>query len=177
MKKESSFVKHARNELNIAGLFDKDSDYDGELGKAVMRLIETFDNEGHSGASAAMVSSIFNKLSNYGILTPLTEENSGWIEHKNKDGSISCIQNTRISSVFKDEKGTNYIDAITWCDVNGSTFHGTVEGISSSQYFDLPFVPKTFRIDVKDDSNGDSIIVDRKQLEPVFKYYNKRVIV
>ena len=37
-----SLIKHAERELRLAGFFDKDSDYEGALGKAVMELIEVF---------------------------------------------------------------------------------------------------------------------------------------
>ncbi|NIO30179.1 MAG: hypothetical protein GTN75_00095 [Gemmatimonadetes bacterium] len=46
--------QHARRELELAGLFDEDSDYGGMLGHSTMRLIEAFAAEGHSGMSAAM---------------------------------------------------------------------------------------------------------------------------
>ena len=35
----SNLEQHARHEVQLAGLFDKDSDYDGMLGDAVMGLI------------------------------------------------------------------------------------------------------------------------------------------
>jgi hypothetical protein len=33
-----SLIEHAKTELQIAGLFDKDSDYEGALEEAVMEL-------------------------------------------------------------------------------------------------------------------------------------------
>lgn len=44
------------------GLLDKDSDYDGMLGKAVLELSEVFGKQGHSGFSANATRSIFNQL-------------------------------------------------------------------------------------------------------------------
>ena len=35
-----SIIDHATTELEIAGLFDNDSDYNGAIGEAVMELIE-----------------------------------------------------------------------------------------------------------------------------------------
>lgn len=61
----SNLVDHAKKELDRVGLFDKDSDYDGELGKGVLELIQTFANQGHSGFSAQMTRELFYKLSDF----------------------------------------------------------------------------------------------------------------
>ena len=42
----SDLTDHARNELKLAGLFDKDSDYDGMLGDSVMELVKVFSKQG-----------------------------------------------------------------------------------------------------------------------------------
>lgn len=61
----SNLVDHANKELQKAGLFDKDSDYDGMLGEGVVELITTFANQGHSGYSAMITRELFHKLSNF----------------------------------------------------------------------------------------------------------------
>ncbi len=48
--------------LKKQGLFDKDGDYGGMLGKAVMRQIDVFSKEGHSGFSAALARIAFNQI-------------------------------------------------------------------------------------------------------------------
>ena len=114
-----------------------------------------------------------------------------------------CFQNKRCSAIFKRKDGKSYyIDAIVWKGVEDwDTFTGRVyiddkdfELIGSSQYVRFPFKPKTFYIDVIrvpiskeeaeemkmhfiEDGNGDcyySILKDTKQLEKVFKYYDKK---
>lgn len=35
-----NIIEFAKNELEIAGMFDKDSDYNGMIGDAVMELIK-----------------------------------------------------------------------------------------------------------------------------------------
>ncbi len=52
----------ARKNLEMAGLFDKDSAYSGMLGEAVMKLINTHLDEGHSGMSHEYAVQIFNKV-------------------------------------------------------------------------------------------------------------------
>lgn len=51
-----------RKRLDELGMFDKDSDYDGMIGEAVLELSETFANQGHSGMSATVVTQLFYQL-------------------------------------------------------------------------------------------------------------------
>ena len=110
----STLTQHAIDELKIAGLFDKDSDYDGMLGEAVLELIKVFAKQGHSGHSAPMVVYIFEKLANYQTITPLTGEDSEWNDAAGL--TDNTFQNNRNSAVFKDGKNgrAHYIDAIIW---------------------------------------------------------------
>lgn len=87
--------EEALENLKMAGLFDKDSDYGGMLGEAVMKLVETHCSEGHSGASHEITLQIFNKVIRGHALTAaywdkrkkeldkFAEENMGhpWQEH------------------------------------------------------------------------------------------------
>ena len=113
-----------------------------------------------------------------------------------------CFQNKRCSAVFKRKDGKSYyIDAIVWKgEEDWDTFTGLVyiddkdfELIGSRQYVRFPFKPKTFYIDVLrvpiskseaekrnmhfiEDGNSEcyySILKDKKQLNAVFKYYDK----
>ena len=61
----SKLIEHANSELTRVGLFDKDSDYAGELGKGALKLITVFANQGHSGMSAQIMRELFYKLSNF----------------------------------------------------------------------------------------------------------------
>ena len=158
----SNLTQHAIDELKLAGLFDKDSDYDGMIGEAVLELIEVFAKQGHSGHSAPMVASIFQKLANYQTLTPLTGEDSEW---NNVSGlTDNTFQNNRNGAVFKDGKDgrAHYIDAIIWRTEKGTTWCGGArlsspyqkagtepQIVRSVQYIKaFPFTPKKFVIDV-----------------------------
>ncbi len=61
----SNLVNHATTELTKHGMFDKDADYDGELGKGVLDLITLFASQGHSGMSAEMTIQMFTKLARF----------------------------------------------------------------------------------------------------------------
>jgi hypothetical protein len=89
-----SLIEHAKMELQIAGAFDKDSDYQGAIGEAVMELIEVFSKQGHSGMSASYVAGLFHKLAKYeplGTLRSVTfgpdsvgENEQGFLTSKNR---------------------------------------------------------------------------------------------
>ena len=70
----SKLVEHAKRELEIAGLFDADSDYEGYIAESVLELIKTFAAQGHSGGSADLTRLYFYALSDFVNLTKLTFE-------------------------------------------------------------------------------------------------------
>lgn len=94
---ESNLERHARRELEIAGLFGDGDFYGGMMGQTVMKMIKVFSEEGHSGMSAPMAISIFSKVANFEPLTPLTGADDEWMEI-----SAGRFQNKRCSHVFKD---------------------------------------------------------------------------
>ena len=137
----------------MSGLFNGETDfYGGETGKAVMELIEVFSKQGHSGMSAGIVSDIFNKLSRYEPLGPITGKDEEWVDVAEvMGGKRRMFQNKRCGAIFKDgvEGKPYYLDAIVWQGEDSwDTFTGVVEGVTSSQYIKLPFVPKTFYVNV-----------------------------
>ncbi|MCA9748784.1 MAG: hypothetical protein KC414_06740, partial [Romboutsia sp.] len=98
-------------ELDKAGLFSKDSDYDGMIGKAVMELINTFSNQGHSGFSAMWVNELFSKLSKYETLTELTSNEEEWVDIAKYDlGDKPQIlwQSKRNPACFSQDGGKTY---------------------------------------------------------------------
>ena len=188
-EKMSNLVKHAKRELEAVGMFDEDSDYNGMIGTAVMELIELFSKQGHSGMSASIVRSLFDKVADYKPLSPITCEPKEW----NNDN----YQNNRLSSVFKDGKDGKpyYLDAIVFRGQHGGCFTGNSvklkngETIQSRQFIKLPFIPKTFYIDVIETEWADkdetikkegggwwtSVVKDESQLKEVFEYYLKPI--
>ena len=128
----------AREELTSAGLFDKDSDYNGMLGESVMRLIETFAAEGHSGMSASLALQAFTTLANGNPLTPLTGADDEWT-----DVSDGLLQNRRCSHVFKGANGAYDIDGIIFRDPDGST----VTNGDSRVPVTFPYTPQSIVVD------------------------------
>jgi len=98
-----SLEKHAKRELELAGLFDKDSDYSGMLGKAVMDLVKVFAKQGHSGFSAHQTLKIFQIVASYKNLTPITSNPDEWFEYETGNW-----QNKRDSALFSKDGGKTW---------------------------------------------------------------------
>lgn len=143
MVPEDNLIHHARRELEIAGMFSKDSDYAGMLGESTINLMKLFSLEGHSGFSAAMQTSLFQKVSRFEPLTPLTGADDEWNEVG--DG---YWQNRRCSHVFKDADGRAY-------DIQGRIFRepsgATYTGSGSRVFVTFPYTPTSETVDVPGD--------------------------
>lgn len=105
----SNLVEHAKYELELAGLFDKDSDYDGMLGDAVLELVKVFAKQGHSGFSAHQTLQIFNQVANFKNLTPIGKSADEWIDQSNVS-SEPMWQNKRRGSTFSRDGGKTWYD-------------------------------------------------------------------
>lgn len=105
----SNLVDYAKEELTRAGLFDKDSAYDGMLGTAALEIIEAFAKQGHSGSSAGMVTQIVEKLMRYEPLTLLTYGPEEWTDVSNESGT-PMWQNKRKSTTFSVDGGKTHYD-------------------------------------------------------------------
>jgi len=137
----SNLVAHAKRELELAKMFGEGDFYGGMMGNAVMKLIEVFSEEGHSGMSASMAISMFERLARFEPLTPLTGEDSEWVEV-----GTGVFQNNRCSHVFK-ENGAAY-------DSEGRIFRspdGTCTMRRDSRVaVTFPYTPKREYVDVND---------------------------
>lgn len=129
----------AKEELTRAGLFDKDSDYGGMMGDAVMKMIEVFSDEGHSGASANIAISIFEKVARFKPLTPLTGEDDEWTEVM--DG---MFQNKRCPHVFKENGQAYDIEARVFREPSGACYTSRDSRVEIT----FPYTPKREYVDV-----------------------------
>jgi hypothetical protein len=105
----SNLVKHAKKELELAGLFDKDSDYNGMVGDAVLELVKVFSKQGHSGFSANWVLDIFDKVARYQNLTPIGKSKDEWMNVSDMS-SEPMWQNTRRGTTFSRDGGKTWYD-------------------------------------------------------------------
>jgi hypothetical protein len=103
----SNLLEHAKRELELAGLYDQDSDYNGDSAKAVEELVEVFSKQGHSGGSAWLVTEIFCKLVKYENLTPITDNPDDWQDVSEYMGK-SMWQSKRNPSIFSTNAGKSW---------------------------------------------------------------------
>ena len=145
----SNLHQHALREFALAGWID-DTGYKDEMQgmicSHVMKLIDIFSEEGHSGSTAPYAINLFQRIASFKPLAPLTGEDDEWVKHDYGSGHIT-YQNKRLSSVFKDEDGNAY-------DIDGKVFwewSGTKENPYKSHYtcsesrvpVTFPYSPKT----------------------------------
>ena len=105
----SNLINHAKNELKLAGLFDRDSDYAGGLGEAVLELVRVFSKQGHSGFSAAQTLKIFNIVASFKPLTPIGKSKEEWINVSDLTDKPSW-HNKRRSTTFSRDRGKTWYD-------------------------------------------------------------------
>ena len=117
----SNLHHHARAEFRAAGWTDEAGNYKDEMQQAicehVLKLLDVFADEGHSGSSAPYAINVFKKLAMFEPLVPLTGEDWEWFDHGH------CMQNKRCSRVFKQAdrfNGQAY-------DIEGRVFYEWVE--------------------------------------------------
>ena len=102
----SNYEKHALMEFHAAGWTDDNGKFKDEMQEAicnhVLKLLDVFDGEGHSGSSAPYTINLFRKLAMFEPVAPLTGEDSEWNEV-----SDGVYQNKRMGSVFKQKDRFN----------------------------------------------------------------------
>lgn len=133
-----NLTSHARRELKAAGLFKKESDYNGMIGTDVMELVEAFAKQEHSGFSAPLVLDIFAKVAAFEPLGPLTGEDDEWVAV-----TEGRWQNNRCSHVFKEAGGAYDIEGKIFREPNGSC----TQRAESHVPVTFPYTPKTEYVD------------------------------
>ena len=139
--------KHALMEFRAAGWLDDDGKYYDEMQEAickhVLKLLDVFADEGHSGTSAPYAVNVFRKLAMYLPLVPLTGEDWEWHE-----ASEGVFQNKRCSRVFK----------------QADRFDGQAYDIDGIVFYD-------WHIDKETGEKHKSYYTDRESMVPVIFPY------
>lgn len=137
-----SMIDWAKAELDAAGYAASDDpdDINCWMRNDVLKLIQTFADQGHSGFSAKHAINLFQSLASWKPLSPLTGEPHEWTEV-----GPDVWQNRRASNVFKGEDGRAYwIDGIVWWawhkdnreDINGEPYQIYFTNRDSRVYID-----------------------------------------
>lgn len=128
-----NLLEHAKNELSIAGLLDSKDEMQQLMNQHILKIIEEFENFGHSGFSAGYALSQLIPLMDYLPLTPLTGNDDEW-----EKAAFNLWQNKRCSRVFKTPDGAYDIDGYYFKDQNGNTFTNHC----SSKPVIFPYIPQ-----------------------------------
>ena len=118
----SNLITHAQNEFRAAKWINDNGEYcdemQGMICDHVLKLLQLFSDEGHSGSSAPYAINVFKKLAMYEPIVPLTGEDWEWtlLDY----GVDPKWQNKRCSRVFKDADGVAY-------DIEGIVFYDWFE--------------------------------------------------
>lgn len=145
----SNYHKHALTEFKAAGWLNEDGTYidemQGMICDHVLKLLEVFNGEGHSGSSAPYAINLFSKLAKFETVAPLTGEDWEW--NKLDYGMGMQYQNKRDSRVFKDEDGKAYfIEGKVfweWSGTKEEPYKSHYTCRESRVYVDFPYVPET----------------------------------
>lgn len=136
----SNLKDFARAELERAKMFGEDGDfYGGIMGDVVMKLIDVFADQGHSGMSAEMAVSLFERLARFEPISPLTGEDDEWIEVG--DG---MFQNRRCSHVFKQNGEAYDSEGRVFREPNGSCYTSKNSRVPVT----FPYTPNRVYVDV-----------------------------
>jgi hypothetical protein len=143
-----SLLSHAEYELDLIGMKDEgDDDMNIAMRKHILHMIEEFSEEGHSGFSAPYAISILSKLLKYEPLTPLTGDDSEWVDVSEMNGN-TLYQNKRSGRVFKDDTGAYDIEGKVFWDwftdeETGEKYKSYYTGRESRVPVEFPYVPTT----------------------------------
>lgn len=114
----SSIVDWAEEELKR---YDFDF-YGDNMNKAVLEVLKTLSDQGHTNMSASIVIQLVDRLWSWKPLTPLTGEDDEWADECDPNGNK--WQNKRYSAVFKNkETGECYdVEGRIFAEPDGCTF-------------------------------------------------------
>jgi hypothetical protein len=143
-----NLVEHARREL--PGFREGADEMDAYMANQIVELIAVFSSHGHSGFSAGFATSLFETLSRYKPLGPITGDDDEWVDVDYADHMK--YQNKRCSQIFKDADGRAYdSQQKIFRDPDGCCYTNS----KSRVYIEFPYTPKTEYVDV--DAEGEPI--------------------
>ena len=131
-----SLVNYSKSELDTIGMTeDSEDEMTRTMRVHILKMVELFEEEGHSGFSASYVISILSKLLKFEPLKPLTGEDSEWNLITESD---MLYQNKRCPYVFKDRDGAYDIQGKVFVDEKGGQF----TNYESRVWITFPYTPK-----------------------------------
>lgn len=136
---------YAIDELARIGMYGSGDEMNDAMCEHILKMVNVFAEEGHSGFSANYAINILQKLLRFEPLSPLTGEDDEWQLCEYSDGEI--YQNKRFSRVFKEGKdGQAYdVQGKVFVEPNGASYTSR----DSRVYIEFPYVPHTEYVKVE----------------------------
>ncbi len=149
----SNYINHAMREFRAAGWTNEDGSFKDEMQEMicnhVLKLLDVFADEGHSGSSAPYAINLFEKLAKFEPIGPLTGEDWEWSDVSEYGGRDNgpLFQNKRCGHVFKDSSGAYDSEGIVWYDwrtdeETGEKYKSHFTSRESRVTVTFPYTPK-----------------------------------
>jgi len=140
---------YAIDELTRIGMYGSGDEMNDAMCEHILKMVNVFAEEGHSGFSANYAINILQKLLRFEPLSPLTGEDDEWrlCEYSDRE----TYQNKRFSRVFKEGKDGQAYDmqGKVFVEPNGASYTSR----DSRVYIEFPYVPHTEYVKVEDIEN------------------------
>lgn len=151
MTEKNSYRQHAEREFAAAG-WDESDEMQQALCEHLLKLLDVFAEEGHSGTSATYTVEVFRKLALFKPIAPLTGQPDEWLLVGEQNGQ-QLYQNTRCSHVFKEGNDAYDIDGrifYEWrSDEDGAQFKSCFTNRDSRVSVTFPYTPNSVYEEVK----------------------------
>lgn len=142
----NNYEAHAWKEFRAAGWIDENNNFKDNMQdmicRHVIKLLNVFYGEGHSGSSAHYAIDLFEKLAKFQPIAPLTGGDGEWMQVGN-----DMWQNLRCSNVFKNDAGEAYdVDGIIfweWCGTKEDQYKSYYTNRESHTKVTFPYYPKS----------------------------------
>ena len=137
---------YAIDELTRIGMYGSGDEMNDAMCEHILKMVNVFAEEGHSGFSAEYAISILQKLLRFEPLSPLTGGDDEWNVVGEEDG-CEIYQNKRLSRVFKDGKDRQAYDmhGKVFVEPDGCSYTSR----DSRVYIEFPYTPKTEYVNVE----------------------------
>lgn len=139
----SNMIAFAKEELRrLRGPDNEPDEMQDAIEAHVLKMVEAFAEEGHSGFSASYTLGILKKVLAFEPVTPLTGDDDEWTHVADTDDMTH--QNKRCPHVFKRKDGSAYdSDAIIFRDPDGACFTNR----DSRKNIAFPYTPQREYVD------------------------------
>ena len=149
----NNYESHAWREFRAAGWVDEHDNFNDGMQEAicrnVLKMLEIFAEEGHSGSTAPYTINLFEKIASFKPIGPLTGNEWEWSDVSEYGGPDNgpIYQNKRCGNVFKDSTGAYDIDGIVWYEwctaETGEKYKSHFTNNKSRVPVTFPYTPKT----------------------------------